>query len=234
MGCGDEFKRINVLYGVIMVSDIQSNLECILSCKYEFNSDDYADVLNHCIFVDKIENPLYYLEKMSEHKDYSVIFALSFILEHASRKFLKEHNNQISDIVIKALTRNYSRANFYFAETLLFTMQREKDYLAYVNLLIKSKYDSVQDIALMHLLDLTDDKLEIFNNLANDMDFSYLYSYFDDFDKYLSAGDKSSISLLQKKIICMAYYKKYQDKSKTYNLFGENNPELFEFIFFLP
>ena len=32
----------------------------------------------------------------------------------------------------------------------------------------------------------------------------------------------------------MGYYKKHHSKKESYHIFGENNPELFDFIYFLP
>lgn len=213
---------------------IEDNFYKITSNTYDFNSDLYSEALESLIFIYKINNPIELLESMSNSDDYSVVFALSYILENTSRDFMKNNKNTIADIIIKAIKKGYHRANFYFSESLLYVMNRDIDYLSYIELLIKSNNIFAQDTAITNTFRLPDEDWKIFNKVSKDVDFSYMMNDFSDFNGYLSIKDKSHIVLYQKKIIAMAYYKKHQSKKDTYRLFGENNPELFDFIFFLP
>lgn len=213
---------------------IKDGFEKIISNQYEFNSDMYSELLEILIFIDNIDNSIYYLEIMSKSDNYSVIFALSYILENASRDFMKENKNKIADIIIRAIQKGYDRANFYFAENLLYVMDRDIDYILYIELLVKSESVSVQDIALTHIFRLDENDLIKFDILSKDLDFYYMLDDFDDFENYLSIGDKSNISIIQKKIVAMSYYKKYHNKQKSYDIFGEKNAQIFDFIHFLP
>lgn len=213
---------------------IKDSFEKIISNQYEFNSDKYSELLETLIFIDCINNPIECLEFMSKSDDYSVIFALSYILEHTSRDFMKENQNKIADIIIKAIKKGYDRANFYFSESLLYVMDRDIDYISYIDLLIESDSIPVQDIALTHLFRLELKDLIIFEKLSQNLNFSYMLEGFDDFKSYLSINDKSGVSITQKKIVAMSYYKKYNSKRDTYNLFGEKNQYIFDFIYFLP
>ncbi|MDH2274439.1 hypothetical protein [Moraxella porci] len=214
-----------------MHKEIDKNLAKILSSEYEFNSDSYANLINDSINIEQSSNVHYFLNEMSKSNDYAVIFALSFILEHASRDFMKENKNKIADIIIRAIQKGYDRANFYFAESLLYVMDRDIDYILYIELLVKSESVSVQDIALTHIFRLNENDLIKFDILSKDLDFYYML---DDFENYLSMKNKSSISMIQKKIIAMSYHKKHNNKTDAYKLFGENNQYLFDFIYFLP
>lgn len=213
---------------------IKDSFEKIVSKQYEFNSDKYSELLEILIFIDCINNPIECLDFMSDSDDYSVIFALSYILEHVSRDFMKENKAKIADIIIKSIKKGYDRANFYFAESLLYVMDRDIDYISYIEILVKSKSVLVQDIALTHIFRLRNDDLVRFDNLSQELDFNYMMDDCDDFDNYLSMKNKSSISMAQKKIVAMSYYKKYNSKTDAYKLFGENNQYLFDFIYFLP
>lgn len=213
---------------------IKDSFEKIVSNQYEFNSDKYSELLEILIFIDRIDNSIECLEFMSNSNDYSVIFALSYILEHTSRDFMKENKTKIADIIIKAIKKGYDRANFYFAESLLYVMDRDIDYISYIEILVKSESVLVQDIALTHIFRLKSDDLIKFNNLSQELDFNYMMDNCNDFDNYLSMKNKSKISMIQKKIVAMSYYKKHNNKTDAYKLFGENNQYLFDFIYFLP
>lgn len=217
-----------------MYEGIDKNFIQILSSEYEFNSDSYADLINNSINVEQSKDDFYLLGEMSKSNDYSVIFALSFILEHTSRDFMKKNKNKIADIIITAIKKDYFRANFYFAESLLYVMNRDIDYLAYVDLLIKSNNLTVQDIAITNTFKLPDRDWVIFSKASKDVDFYYMMDDFSEFNNYVAIKDKSHIPLYQKKIVAMGYYKKYHSKKQTYNIFGENNPDIFDFIYFLP
>ena len=217
-----------------MHKKIDKHLIQVLLSEYEFNSDSYADLINNSISIEQSTDACYFLGEMSKSNDYAVIFALSFILEHASRDFMKENKNKIADIIIEAIQKGYYRANFYFAESLLYVMSRDIDYLSYVELLIKSNNLTVQDIAITNIFRLSDEDWKIFNKVSKDVDFSSMMNDFSEFNNYLLIKDKSHIPLYQKKIIAMGYYKKHHSKKESYHIFGENNPELFDFIYFLP
>ena len=78
-----------------MHKKIDKHLIQVLLSEYEFNSDSYADLINNSISIEQSTDACYFLGEMSKSNDYAVIFALSFILEHASRDFMKENKNKM-------------------------------------------------------------------------------------------------------------------------------------------
>lgn len=202
----------------------------IMSCRYDFNSDKYSSALNDSVDLYKYDNALDIFFRMSKSMDLSIIFALSFILEHTPKEFLILHKVFLADVILNGIERGYFRANLYFMESFIYVMHRDVDYFCYVDLLIKSSNSVLQNEALYNIFSMDFDFLKNLDNNTLDLDFSCLYTKFLVSDiEYVEC-----VSLVQAKIFCMACYKLGWAKLDVYNKMGGGNPDLFDFIYFLP
>lgn len=211
---------------------LKSKFADILSSKYEFNSDEYAKLINEAIFVDLLDDALIILNKMADSNDYSIIFALSFVLEHANLDFVQSNKNQIADIITKAASKNYQRANFYFSEIFQTVLERNIDYQNYLDLFIKSNDADVQNKSIEQLIFLSTHQIQQLTSLSNSIDLSYFHDDFNTLKNKIKNLNIQTTSLTQKKIIAICYLKYSKDRTQSYKIFKENNPELFDFIFF--
>ena len=60
-------------------NQIENLAKLLLDGCYVFETEQFNDVLEKLIGIYKIKNSIYYLEKMSESNDFSIIFSLSYI-----------------------------------------------------------------------------------------------------------------------------------------------------------
>lgn len=202
----------------------------ILSCRYDFNSDKYGSALNNSVELYKSDNALDIFLRMSKSTDLSIIFALAFILEHTPRQFLISHKVILSDVILNGIKKRYFRANVYFMESFIHVMHRDEDYFCYIDLLIKSSNSVLQNEALYNIFNMDFDFLKNLDKHTVDLDFSCLYKK--NFVPDIECVE--SFSLVQVKIFCMACYKLGWTKFEVYNKMGGGNPDLFDFIYFLP
>lgn len=113
--------------------EIESLAKDLLAGKFTFETEDYSQAINKLVSIYKLDNALYYLKRMADSNDYSIIFALSFILEHYSKPFIDANKDEISKLTLLAMTKGYFRANHYFLYPLVYFMDNDDEYLCLLN-----------------------------------------------------------------------------------------------------
>lgn len=211
-----------------MNKNLNKQIENLLNDKYEYNSEEWGDVINDLLAIDKeIENPIFELERMSNSNSHTVIISLAFILENISLEFIKKHNKKIKSLVVNSIRKGNYRANIDFIQTYSRLLEIEDDYIFFLSR-IKSGGKEESSIALTNLLYMNNSDYNIFNQVS-DWDFKLFID-----ETILSKGQferkTKEKSILYKKFILTALYKWKKDKGYLYNL-TEQEYELFEFIY---
>ena len=210
--------------------EIESLAKDLLAGKFSFESEEYSQAINKLISIYKLENALNYLEKMADSNDYSIIFALSFILEHYSKPFIDANKDKVSQLTLQAINKGYFRANYYFLYPLAYFMENDKEYLCFLDLLQTQQF-TLQNDVLVHLYYFDTQKYEKLNRLSKDLDFSVFYNLPSKIDNQWFEQQTKDKSLLHQKILATAVYKKVKDKKFVHFLTDMTDAELFDFIY---
>ena len=166
---------------------------------------------------------------MSESNDFSIIFSLSYILENIPNSFIDEKREELSNIIIKAINKNYYRANFYLIEPLVYLMDNDIEYLCYLTLL-ESKYSMVQNKAISYLYSFDTERYEKLNTLSS-LDFEIFKNIPSNLNMVWFSNITQDLPGFYQKIVVTAIYKEIKDKKFIYSLSDETNPELFDYIY---
>lgn len=210
-------------------NQIENLAKLLLDGCYVFETEQFNDVLEKLIGIYKIKNSIYYLEKMSESNDFSIIFSLSYILENIPNSFIDEKREELSNIIIKAINKNYYRANFYLIEPLVYLMDNDIEYLCYLTLL-ESKYSMVQNKAISYLYSFDTERYEKLNTLSS-LDFEIFKNIPSNLNMVWFSNITQDLPGFYQKIVVTAIYKEIKDKKFIYSLSDETNPELFDYIY---
>ena len=210
-------------------NQIENLAKLLLDGCYVFETEQFNDVLEKLIGIYKIKNSIYYLEKMSESNDFSIIFSLSYILENIPNSFIDEKREELSNIIIKAINKNYYRANFYLIEPLVYLMDNDIEYLCYLTLL-ESKYSMVQNKAISYLYSFDTERYENLNTLSS-LDFEIFKNIPSNLNMVWFSNITQDLPGFYQKIVVTAIYKEIKDKKFIYSLSDETNPELFDYIY---
>ena len=210
-------------------NQIENLAKLLLDGCYVFETEQFNDVLEKLIGIYKIKNSIYYLEKMSESNDFSIIFSLSYILENIPNSFIDEKREELSNIIIKAINKNYYRANFYLIEPLVYLMDNDIEYLCYLTLL-ESKYSMVQNKAISYLYYFDTERYEKLNTLSS-LDFEIFKNIPSNLNMVWFSNITQDLPGFYQKIVVTAIYKEIKDKKFIYSLSDETNPELFDYIY---
>ena len=210
-------------------NQIENLAKLLLDGCYVFETEQFNDVLEKLIGIYKIKNSIYYLEKMSESNDFSIIFSLSYILENIPNSFIDEKREELSNIIIKAINKNYYRANFYLIEPLVYLMDNDIEYLCYLTLL-ESKYSMVQNKAISYLYSFDTERYEKLNTLSS-LDFEIFKNIPSNLNMVWFSNITQDLPGFYQKIVVTAIYKEIKDKKFIYSLSDEINPELFDYIY---
>ena len=210
--------------------EIESLAKDLLAGKFTFETEDYSQAINKLVSIYEIDNALYYLKQMANSDDYSIIFALSFILEHCSKPFIDANKDEISQLTLQAINKGYFRANYYFLYSLVYFMSNDKEYLCFLDLLENQRF-ALQNDVLRHLYYLNNHRYVKLNSFSKNIDFSVFYNLPSKIDKQWFKQKTEGKSLLYQKIVATAVYKKIQDKKFVYSLTDMTDAELFDFIY---
>lgn len=211
-------------------SEIEKLAKDLLAGKFGFETEEYSQAINKLVSIYKLDNALYYLRQMTDSNDYSIIFALSFILEHYSKPFINANKDEVSQLVLQAINKGYFRANNYFLYPLVYFMENDEEYLCFLDLLQTQRF-TLQNDVLRHLYYLDNHKYKNLNQLSKQLNFSIFYSLPNEIDKQWFEQQTKGKSLLYQKIVATAVYKKVKDKNFVYSLTDMTDAELFDFIY---
>ena len=167
---------------------------------------------------------------MADSNDYSIIFALSFILEHYSKSFIDANKDEVSQFTLKAINKGYSRANYYFLYPLVYFMESDEEYLCILSLLQNQQLTFQNDV-LRHLYYFDIDKYKKLGHLSEQLDFSIFYNLPSKIDSQWFEQQTKGKSLLYHKIVATAVYKKVKNKKFVHSLTDMTDAELFDFIY---
>lgn len=167
---------------------------------------------------------------MASSDDYSIIFALSFILEHYSKPFINSNKDEVSQLTLQAINKGYCRANCYLLYPLVYFMEHDEEYLCFLKLLYNQQ-DTLQNDVLRHLYYFDTHKYEQLNRLNEQLDFSLFYSLPSEIDSQWFEQQVKGKSLLYQKVVASAVYKKVKDKKFVHSLTDMTDAELFDFIY---
>lgn len=210
--------------------EIESLAKDLIAGKFTFETEDYSQVINQLVSIYKLDNALYYLKQMADSDDYSIIFALSFILEHYSKPFINSNKEEISQLTLKAINKGYLRANNYFLYPLTYFMENDEEYLCFLDLL-QNQQITLQNDVLRHLYYFDAHKYEKLTHLSKQLDFSLFYNLPSKIDKQWFEKEIKGKSLLYQKVVASAVYKKVKDKKFVHSLTDMTDSELFDFIY---
>lgn len=210
--------------------EIESLAKNLLAGKLTFETEEYSQALNQLVSIYKLDNALYYLKQMADSDDYSIIFALSFILEHYSKPFINSNKSEISQLTLKAINKGYLRANNYFLYPLIYFMENDEEYRCFLGLLHNQQM-TLQNDALTHLYYFDDYKYKKLNRLSTKLDFSLFYNLPIKIDRQWFEKQTKGKSLLYQKVVAIAVYKKVKDKKFVHSLTDMTDAELFDFIY---
>lgn len=210
--------------------EIESLAKDLLAGKFIFETEDYSQVINQLISIYKLDNALYYLKQMADSDDYSIIFALSFILEHYSKPFINANRDEISQLTLQAISRGYLRANNYFLYPLTYFMKNDDEYLCFLDLL-QNEQNTLQNDVLRHLYHFDTYRYEKLNHLSKQLDFSLFYNLPSKINKHWFEQQTEGKSLLYQKVVASAVYKAVKNKKFVHSLTDMTDAELFDFIY---
>ena len=210
--------------------EIENLAKDLLAGKSTFETEDYSQAINQLTSIYKLDNALYYLKKMADSNDYSITFALSFILEHYSEPFINANRDEVSQLTLQAISKGYPRANNYFLYPLTYFMKNDDEYLCFLDLL-QNEQNTLQNDVLKHLFYFDTHKYEKLNHLSKQLDFSLFYSLPNGINKYWFEQQTKCKSLLYHKVVASAVYKTVKDKKFVHSLTDMTDAELFEFIY---
>ena len=210
--------------------EIENLAKDLLAGKFIFETEDYGQVINQLISIYKLDNALYYLRQMADSDDYSIIFALSFILEHYSKPFINANKDEVSQLTLQAISKGYLRANNYFLYPLTYFMEKDDEYLCFLDLL-QNEQNTLQNDVLKHLYYFDTHKYEKLNHLSKQLDFSLFYNLPSKINKHWFKQQTKGKSLLYQKVVASAVYKTVKDKKLVHSLTDMTDAELFDFIY---
>ena len=210
--------------------EIENLAKDLLAGKFTFETEDYSQAINQLISIYKLDNALYYLKQMADSDDYSIIFALSFILDHYSKPFINANRDEISQLTLQAISKGYLRANNYFLYPLTYFMENDDEYLCFLDLL-QNEQNTLQNDALRHLYYFDTYKYEKLNHLSKQLDFSLFYNLPSKINKHWFKQQTKGKSLLYQKVVASAVYKTVKDKKLVHSLTDMTDAELFDFIY---
>ncbi|MGB2783939.1 hypothetical protein [Psychrobacter sp.] len=210
--------------------EIENLAKDLLAGKFTFETEDYSQAINQLISTYKLDNALYYLKQMADLDDYSITFALSFILEHYSKPFINANRDEISQLTLQAISKGYLRANNYFLYPLTYFMENDDEYLCFLDLL-QNEQNTLQNDALRHLYYFDTYKYEKLNQLSKQLDFSLFYNLPSKINKHWFEQQTKGKSLLYQKVVASAVYKTVKDKKLVHSLTDMTDAELFDFIY---
>lgn len=210
--------------------EIENLAKDLLAGKFTFETEDYSQAINQLISIYKLDNALYYLKQMADLDDYSITFALSFILEHYSKPFINANRDEISQLTLQAISKGYLRANNYFLYPLTYFMENDDEYLCFLDLL-QNEQNTLQNDALRHLYYFDTYKCEKLNHLSKQLDFSLFYNLPSKINKHWFEQQTKGKSLLYQKVVASAVYKTVKDKKLVHSLTDMTDAELFDFIY---
>lgn len=204
----------------------------LVSGAYVFETDEYANALNELINIQILPNSISLLERLAKSNNFANTFAASFILENISTPFLQAHKQEIY-LIIKLLSeKKYFRANFYLIEVLLRILENKEDYILYLEF-IHSDNHIEHNQAISLLIFLSDEDFKKFNEISIEYNFSIFFNIPTNVDKKWFINLTQNTSLIYKKIVLLAVYRKFPCKQFVAQL-ADDNPDLFDFVFFLP
>ncbi len=210
--------------------EIEGLAKDLLAGKFTFETEDYSQAINQLTSIYKLDNALYYLKQMADSDDYSITFALSFILEHYSKPFINANKDEVSQLTLQAISKGYLRANNYFLYPLTYFMEKDDEYLCFLDLL-QNEQNTLQNDALRHLYRFDTYKYEKLNHLSKQIDFSLFYSLPNKINKHWFEQQTKGKSLLYQKVVASAVYKTVKDKKFVHSLTDMTDAELFDFIY---
>lgn len=210
--------------------EIESVAKDLLAGKFTFETEDYSQAINQLVSIYKLDNALYYLKQMANSNDYSITFALSFVLEHYSKPFINANRDEISQLTLQAISKGYLRANNYFLYPLTYFMENDDEYLCFLDLL-QNEQNTLQNDALRHLYYFDTYKYEKLNHLSKQLDFSLFYNLPSKINKHWFEQQTKGKSLLYQKAVASAVYKTVKDKKFVHSLTDMTDAELFDFIY---
>lgn len=210
--------------------EIENLAKDLLAGKFTFETEDYSQAINQLISIYKLDNALYYLKQMADSDDYSITFALSFVLEHYSKPFINANRDEISQLTLQAISKGYLRANNYFLYPLTYFMENDDEYLCFLDLL-QNEQNTLQNDALRYLYYFDTHKYEKLNHLSKQLDFSLFYSLPSKINKHWFEQQTKGKSLLYQKVVASAVYKTVKDKKFVHSLTDMTDAELFDFIY---
>lgn len=210
--------------------EIENLAKDLLAGKFIFETEDYGKVINQLISIYKLDNALYYLKQMADSNDYSITFALSFILEHYSKPFINANRDEVSQLTLQAISKGYLRANNYFLYPLTYFMKNDDEYLCFLDLL-QNEQNTLQNDVLKHLYYFDTHKYEKLNHLSKQLDFSLFYNLPNKINKHWFEQQTKGKSLLYQKVVASAVYKTVKDKKFVHSLTDMTDAELFDFIY---
>lgn len=210
--------------------EIEGLAKDLLAGKFTFETEDYSQAINQLTSIYKLDNALYYLKQMADSDDYSITFALSFILEHYSKPFVNANKDEVSQLTLQAISKGYLRANNYFLYPLTYFMEKDEEYLCFLDLL-QNEQNTLQNDVLRHLYYFDTHKYEKLNHLSKQLDFSLFYSLPNKINKHWFEQQTKGKSLLYQKVVASAVYKTVKDKKLVHSLTDMTDAELFDFIY---
>ncbi|WP_352258976.1 hypothetical protein [Psychrobacter sp. TB55-MNA-CIBAN-0194] len=210
--------------------EIERLAKQLIAGNFTFETEDYSQAINKLVSIYKLDNALYYLKQMASSDDYSIIFALSFILEHYSKPFINSNKDEVSQLILQAINKGYCRANCYLLYPLVYFMEHDEEYLCFLKLLYNQQ-DTLQNDVLRHLYYFDTHKYEQLNRLNEQLDFSLFYSLPSEIDSQWFEQQVKGKSLLYHKVVASAVYKKVKDKKFVHSLTDMTDAELFDFIY---
>ncbi|MBF2718805.1 hypothetical protein IP510_02755 [Psychrobacter sp. NG254] len=210
--------------------EIERLAKQLIAGNFTFETEDYSQAINKLVSIYKLDNALYYLKQMASSDDYSIIFALSFILEHYSKPFINANKDEVSQLTLQAINKGYCSANCYLLYPLVYFMEHDEEYLCFLELL-HNRQNTLQNDVLRHLYYFDTHKYEKLNRLSEQLDFSLFYSLPSEIDSQWFEQQVKGKSLLYQKVVSSAVYKKVKDKKFVHSLTDMTDAELFDFIY---
>ena len=205
--------------------------QSMMANQYIFETEDYAHAINQLTQLYTEPDSIAMLSEMAQSQHFSHTFALAYILESTPQHFLLKHKQEIMPILKQAISKKYFRANFYLAEVLVPLLADSSDYTLFLSM-IYAEHETEHNQAICQLLKLEKQDFMQLNQLS-DYDFSIFYT-----TPLISPSwfvrQTECRDYRYQKIALTAAYRQCWDKQRVFALTNKRNPNLFDFVFFLP
>lgn len=177
---------------------------------YPFNEEGEIDINMFFGWDKKLDNPILYIEKLSDIDDYIPLMLLFVVLENTELSFIKEEKEYIFVILKKIYAYGRKRFNFHivgiFGIILDLNNLRHKNFY---DCLLEDPDVPIQNQAVSLILFMSEENFLLARTML-------IEKY--GFDLFILDKNISKYNTIQRKIYASIFYRNYKNKAKIYEV----------------